>query len=100
MRISDWSSDVCSYDLCIGEEAEPHVQRRVEGGVRRVVNCAEANDDRILVENRDARWPVEFARQRERPGSRGLHHQRVALIAAAQRLRPQRHAISVLAWIL
>src|SRR3546814_14599903 len=35
MRISDWSSDVCSSDLALGDVGEPRLLRRVEPGDRK-----------------------------------------------------------------
>src|SRR3546814_14809734 len=49
MRISDWSSDVCSSDLYTGHEGEGRVLALVKDGAR--VDSAKAGDEVTIITN-------------------------------------------------
>src|SRR3546814_10097219 len=64
MRISDWSSDVCSSDLAAVEPVERGVERQHHEGQ---VYIDESEDDREIVEEQWRRLPC---RERLKPGER------------------------------
>src|SRR3546814_6300394 len=70
MRISDWSSDVCSSDLAPARDPGPNAPIRYDG---RFDNAAH-HEARISVTYRDLKpGPVTFRMARSSPGRYAIH---------------------------
>src|SRR3546814_5328029 len=74
MRISDWSSDVCSSDLRDGGEVDAEI-RQLDGAVQRMEEALQrVADDRRLLEDLFLHEVAVLALADQRAGQRGLPH--------------------------
>src|SRR3546814_20654568 len=89
MRISDWSSDVCSSDLRVGSTACNHPHARAFRAQDRTGTCPGPHaDGHRNASRRSACWPRHVDHVRRRHESHGTHLMSLNNNPPRRRLRP------------